>query len=813
MPKKTLGAILVAVLLLVCSLSVGALPGNNVSYTTYDYNFYEESIAAPAAYAPAGRITGADLTEQAHAAGDTDVDLSSFQYPTDIYHDEEARLIYLLDSLSSRDDADAQCRLIVLNEDYTYNRVIYFEEYSMVPVSYSYFDYDKLSVEIVDLVDENGNPIMVKEVDTAQSEYLYDENGEIVMEQLVNPVTGEPVYSPYDEPIEVEKYDPEKTVYKLIPAEIREAEGFTIDIEGKIYIADTKGERIAVFTMSEDPAKPNTAQLSYEIIPDPEETHQDEELPFDVCKVIVDNRLNLYAIARSNNMGAFVFNKDGEYQRFFGGNEVEKTSEVVMKYLLRPFLTQEQLEGMTTSTPINIASFDVDEEGFVYTCTTVANTTTVPEGVIRKLNYLGKNILDSEIIFGDLEWDRLGTSQTKVTNFIDLDVDEDGFINMLDTNRGKVFQYTERGELVAVFGSYGDQVGTFDKPVAVESIGSEVLVVDANKKLVQIFRPTAYGAQYRKALVNLEDENYEESLKIWNELLAANSNNAHAYYGIGHVYDMMGEYGKAMQYFKLAGDRDSYSGAYLEYRNELIEQWFLPVVILVIVLFIAYQVYKRVRKEKVKERSTSAYSKLESKYTFPLYTLFHPADGFQQLKPRKIGSWRVVSILLVALFFVFTLEFFATGFIFNLNRLSEYSLPIMVLKTIGIAFLFIIANWAVCTLFNGNGNLKEIACVTTYSLLPLIGAMLINVIASNFLSMSEGAIMNIILVVGILWTVLLLISGLAAIHEYTITQSLFSTIATVIGMAVIVFLLIMFFSLMQQTLSFFQSIITELITR
>lgn len=800
MPKKTLGAILVAILLLVCSLSVGALPGNNISYPTYDYNFYEESIAAPAAYAPAGRITGASLTEQAHKAGHTDVDLGNFQYPTDIFYDEDNKLIYMLDSLSSLSEEDDVCRLIVLNDDYTYNNVIYFEEPGMVELTY----FDIVSGTEVPVLDENGDPIVVPEC-----EPLLDEDGMEVWGPLVNPITGEEVLDADGWPVEVPLTDPTKPIIR--DSEIKEAEGFTIGKDGRIYIADTKGMRIAIFKQSE--TDPHMATLINEIIPDPEETHQDEELPFDVCKVIVDNRNNLYAIARSNNMGAFVFDSEGHFQRFFGGNEVEKTGEVVMKYLLRPFLTQAQLEGMTTSTPINIASFDVDDEGFLYTCTTVAATTEVPEGVIRKLNYLSKNILDAEIVFGDLEWDRLPASSTKVTNFIDLDVDDYGFINMLDTNRGKIFQYTERGELVAVFGAYGDQVGTFDKPVAVESIGDAVLIVDANKRLIQIFKPTAYGAKYRDALVRLEDDDYEGSLAIWNSLLEANSNNAHAYYGVGHVYDMMGEYGKAMEYFKLAGDRDAYSNAFQEYRNLLIKDLFLPVVLVVIALFIGLQVLKRVRGKKVKERSTSAYSKLESKYTFPLYTLFHPADGFQQLKPRKIGSWRVVGILMVALFFVFTLQFFATGFIFNLNRMSDYSLPIMLLKTVGIGFLFILSNWAVCTLFNGNGNLKEIACVTTYSLLPFIGAMLINVVASNFLTASEGAIMDIILVVGILWSVLLLLSGLAAIHEYTMTQSLFSTIATVIGMAVIVFLLIMFFSLMQQTVSFFQSILDELINR
>ncbi len=800
MPKKTLSAILVALVLLVCSLSVGALPGNNIPYPTYDYNNYKESVAAPAAYAPAGRITGVSLTEQAKKAGH-DVDLGNFQYPTDIYYDKENKLIYMLDSLSTLSDQDAVCRLIVLNDDYTYNNVIYFEEPVKAPLTY----WNTMD----SVLDENGEEIMFPALDYYEVEL--DEYGEEVLIPLTYPNSDEIVYDGYGEAVMVGKPVSGEIEYIMDDSAIKEAEGFTIDNDGRIYIADTKGMRIAIFEMAE--GDPHMASMVSEIIPDPDETHQDEELPFDVCKLIVDDRKTLYAIARSNNMGAFVFDKNGKYQRFFGGNEVEKTGEVVMKYLLRPFLTQAQLEGMTTSTPINISSFDVDDEGFVYTCTMVTDKTEVPPGTVRKLNYLGKNILDAEIVFGDLEWDRKGRSETRVTNFVDLDVDDNGFMNLLDTNRGKIFQYTERGELVAVFGGYGDQVGTFAKPVAVESIGDAVLVVDANKRLVQIFEPTAYGAKYRDALVRLQDDDYEASLEIWNSLLKANSNNAHAYYGVGHVYDMMGDYGKAMEYFKLAGDRESYSNAFQEYRNDLIKQWFLPVVGLVIVLFVLAKVRKKLRSKKVRERSASAYGKLESKYTFPLYTLFHPADGFQQLKPRKIGSWRVVSILLVALFITFTLDFFATGFIFNVNRMSDYSLPIMMVKTIGIAFLFIISNWAVCTLFNGNGNLKEIACVTAYSLLPLIGAMLINVVASNFLTLSEGAIMDIILVVGILWTVLLLLSGLAAIHEYTMTQSLFSAIATVIGMAVIVFLMIMFFSLMQQTASFVQSVVDELINR
>lgn len=758
MPKKLLGVLLVAVLLLACPLSVGALSTNSVPYTTYDYNFYDESIAAPAGYIPAEKITADSLG----------LEKDALINPTDIYFDKENDTIYLLDS----------------GNEFNPGRIF--------------------------LLDSNFKLKYGVPVEEEVPEELPEETPEETPEEL-------PEGELPEEETPVEPTVKEKSIWDDFydkdgaPIMLNNAEGLAIGVDGMIYIADTGNERILVFNPDRT--------LFQEILSPAKDAHFDSDLPFDVTRVMVDNRKNLYAIVRSVNMGALVFslNDNGayEYVRYFGGNKVQQTSEVVMKYLLRPFLTQAQLEGMVTSTPINISSFDVDGEGFVYTCTQLTGITTATEGMIRKLNYLGDNILDAELIFGDLEWDRKSyVSGTRVTTFIDLDVDELGFINMLDKGRGRVFQYTERGELIAVFGAYGQQFGTFDNPTSVESVGDKVVVVDSIKRSLTVFKPTAYGEKYREAIVLLSQDDFSGSLKIWEGLLEENSNNAQAYYGIGRVYDMQGNYKEAMKNFKLAGDRISYSNSFEEYRNDLIKQWFLPIVIVVAALYILSIVLKILRKKKVKAKDTSsAYSKLESKYTFPLYTLFHPADGFQQLKPRKIGSWRVVGILLVALFTVFTLQFFVTGYIHNLNRAIDYSLPIMVLKTIGIAFLFIISNWAVCTLFNGNGNLKEIACVTAYSLLPLIAAMAINVVASNFLSGSEGALMNIVLVVGILWTFLLLMCGLSAIHEYNMTQTFFSAIATVIGMAVIVFLLIMFFSLMQQTVSFVQSIVIEAVTR
>lgn len=589
------------------------------------------------------------------------------------------------------------------------------------------------------------------------------------------------------------------------PVNFEGAEGLTVGNDGRLYIADTANERVLVYKADHS--------IDY-VITRPETARLDEELPFDARKVSVDNRNNLYVIAKSGNMGAFVFDATGKYMRLFGGNTVVQTAEVIMKYLLRPFLTQAQLEAMASSVPITISNFDVDQEGFMYTATMITGKSVVPKGVIRKLNYLGANILDEKLLLGDAEWDRGAWDKTIITTFTDLDVDDEGFMNLLDQGRGKVFQYAESGELIAVFGTYGDQFGEFgDNPPALESLGTSVCVLDAKKACIVRFEPTPYAKNYRAAILKLKNNDFEGSLKTWQQLLAENTNNASAYYGMGRVYDMQGNYKEAMKYFKIAGDRSAYSESFQEYRNITIKKAFVPLVCTVLVLIIVWAVFKKVRKKKVKVAATSAYSRLENKYTFPLYTLFHPMDGFSQLKPRKIGSWRVSMLLFVLLFAVFTIQYFATGYIFNMNRLADYSLPIMLLKTIGIAFLFVVANWAVCTLFNGNGNLKEITSVTAYSLVPFECAMLVNVVLSNFLAMSEGAIMEIILTVAIAWSFLLLLCGLYCIHEYNMTQTVISVVATALGMAVIVFLLIMFFSLLQQAGSFVYSIILEAVQR
>lgn len=52
-----------------------------------------------------------------------------------------------------------------------------------------------------------------------------------------------------------------------------------------------------------------------------------------------------------------------------------------------------------------------------------------------------------------------------------------------------------------------------------------------------------------------------------------------------------------------------------------------------------------------------------------------------------------------------------------------------------------------------------------------------------------------------------------SIHQYSFGRTVLSLLLTLFGMAVIVFLIVLLYTLMQQTLSFFQSIYMEVSLR
>jgi len=131
----------------------------------------------------------------------------------------------------------------------------------------------------------------------------------------------------------------------------------------------------------------------------------------------------------------------------------------------------------------------------------------------------------------------------------------------------------------------------------------------------------------------------------------------------------------------------------------------------------------------------------------------------------------------------------------------------------GAVVLFCTANWAVTSLTDGEGKFKEIFMTVCYAMTPIVLLFIPASLLSNVLTYEEGAFYTMIIGVAIFWFVILVFAGLVTIHNYSAGKAVTTVLLTFVSLLVIVFLLTLLLTLLQQLFVFANSIYLELIFR
>lgn len=193
--------------------------------------------------------------------------------------------------------------------------------------------------------------------------------------------------------------------------------------------------------------------------------------------------------------------------------------------------------------------------------------------------------------------------------------------------------------------------------------------------------------------------------------------------------------------------------------------------------------------------------------------VFHPFDAFYEIRFRGKGSTLLAVLILVLFGILQCVSYQYTGFIINLNELASMnSVSIFLTWVLGFV-LFIVSNWSVTTLLNGKGGLGDILKVTTYSLTPFICTLIFQIIASNFIILEEAMIVYVVTGIGVVWSLFMLLAGLCVIHEYGFGKNLIAIFLTFVAAAIIMFLGVLFFTLIEQMVLFVISVGQEFIRR
>lgn len=199
------------------------------------------------------------------------------------------------------------------------------------------------------------------------------------------------------------------------------------------------------------------------------------------------------------------------------------------------------------------------------------------------------------------------------------------------------------------------------------------------------------------------------------------------------------------------------------------------------------------------------------KYAF--YVITHPLDGFWDLTHEKRGTFAAANTILFVAVLVRILKLRYTSFIFLTVYWEELNILTYIASILVPLLLFVIGNWALTTLFDGKGRLGQVYIATCYALTPYPLVQLPLMFFSNYVTVEEKEFYAVISMISLIWVAFIGIFGMSQVHEYSFGKNILFLFATLFAMLVMVFIMLLFFSMVSQGVAYFISIGKELLYR
>ena len=585
--------------------------------------------------------------------------------------------------------------------------------------------------------------------------------------------------------------------------------------EGRIFVCDTNNNRILTFDREGN---------FLSVIPQPESELFDEGAVYKPVAVAVDQYDRLYVVSSTTYQGIIVMTDEGDFTGFVGAQKVVISA---WDTIWRRFQTDEQRELSQTyvSTEFNNIALFGD---FIYVTTSSIDENKVQSAItgkstsgdyapVKMLNAAGTEIMRRNGFYppsGEVDMTKVKVSDTifGVSTIVDVAPGPEKTWSIIDQKRSKVFTYDYDGNLLFAFGDTGRQLGNISSKglAGVVYQGDNMLLLDRTAKSFTVYERTEYGDILINALRNQNERRYDKAIDDWMEILKRNSNFDAAYIGIGNALYRSNQLEEALEYYKSAYDTANYSVAYKDLRKEWLSKFILLIPVGVVALCLVWSKFLKFAKKVNKRVATSGEKKTygqELIYVF--HVIFHPFDGFWDLKHEKRGSFRAAITIFGMVIITFYYQAIGQGYL--LNPQENYSSLFAVILSVAAPFaLWIIANWCLTTLFDGEGSFKDIFIATCYALMPLVLIMIPTTIASNVLVAEELDILSVINAFAFIWTGILIFFGMMVTHDYGMGKNFLTTLGTILGMVIIMFIAILFSTLLSKLVSFITNIVTEI---
>ncbi len=218
-------------------------------------------------------------------------------------------------------------------------------------------------------------------------------------------------------------------------------------------------------------------------------------------------------------------------------------------------------------------------------------------------------------------------------------------------------------------------------------------------------------------------------------------------------------------------------------------------------------------KSKSERRMNPRLARYLETLKYAKYVMFHPFDGFWDLVHEKRGSLAAAHTWLALFLITYVMKLMYTSFQFITAPIQYINIYERVASLLLPFLILCVANWALSTLFDGKGRFRDIYMAMCYALVPYVIIQLPLILVSNILTFDEGSFYTVLMSFSLIWCLFLAFVGLMEVHDYGPGKTIVFIIATVFGALVIIFLLLVFFSLLSDAYGFFATIYREIVFR
>lgn len=194
---------------------------------------------------------------------------------------------------------------------------------------------------------------------------------------------------------------------------------------------------------------------------------------------------------------------------------------------------------------------------------------------------------------------------------------------------------------------------------------------------------------------------------------------------------------------------------------------------------------------------------------YALYLIFHPFQGFWDIKKEGKGSIRAASAILFFFILSQVIKRQYTAYLYNPSDPLTLNIFTEVLQLVVFYFLWNIANWCLTTLMDGEGTFKEICIATAYALTPMILLDIPLAALSNAFTSREAAIYLFVSNLALLWTGFLILCSVLVTHQYSLFKTIVTSILIFVVIGIIIFIGLLFFNLIQQMMGFALNLVKE----